>query len=104
MIRHIHKSLYFLAVKSTAKRKKRHGLFGSVSFTYTGRKKQHSSSAAEGEEKQKAFKITSSKKRGAINQSIYQSINLSINQSIYQSINQSINQHQLACSLLLIIS
>jgi hypothetical protein len=85
IIRHIHKSLYLLAVKSTAKRKKRHRLFGSVSFTYTGRKKQHSSPAAEGEEKQKAFKITSSKKRGAI---------------IYQSI----NQHQLACSLLLIIS
>jgi len=90
IIRHIHKSLHLIAVKSTAKRKKRHRLFGYVSFTYTGRKKQRSSSAAEGEEKQKAFKITSSKKSGAINQSIYLSIYLSIN--------------QLACSLLLIIS
>ncbi len=38
IMRHIHKILYLLAVKSTATRKKRHRIFGSVSFTYTGRK------------------------------------------------------------------
>ncbi len=83
IMRHIHKSLYLLAVKSTATRKKRHRLFGSVSFTYTGRKKQHSSSAEEGEEKQKNHSKSHHLKREEL--SINQSTNMVVVCSIWSA-------------------